>query len=127
MGSTTVGQVASLYPFDWAYGTVDGGDRGNGTDVAAAQEIQQKVTQDEGNDEADLEGGVSRHGGGGAVASRASMAMMPCVEGIHGARDGARVCFDGEWPGPGNGWGGVEGAVRTKLGHQADFAVCCGM
>lgn len=37
------------------------------------------------------------------------------------------LCFDGEWPGPRNGWSGVEGAVRSKLGHQADFGVCCGM
>lgn len=59
--------------------------------VGAAQELQHKVAQDEGNGEADLKGGVGRHGGGGVVAWRASMATMPCVEGILGARDGARV------------------------------------
>lgn len=86
------------------------------------------MAKEEGDDEADLEGGVGRLGEGGLVAWRASKAMMPCVEGII-LRCQRRCSCALTGSGLGDETDGVawKGGARSKLGHQADFAVCCGM
>lgn len=98
--------------------------------MSTAQVLQYQEAKEEADDEADLKGGVGRLGGRGVVAWRASMAMVPCVEGIDGIRDGWSCALTGSGLGDetdGVAWKGASGAssgIRQTLMCAVACRVC---